>query len=146
MELKIVYLENYQGPDLFRKDGDGCFDLRAAIPKPVTLLPGEIKKLPLGIKTEFPAGRVARVYPRSGLGSRGITLANNVGIIDSSYRGEWMAPMINLGKEEYTIHPGDRILQAEMGRVLPVDFATVDEADLGLSDRGEGGFGSSGVK
>nr|MBP8730744.1 dUTP diphosphatase [Faecalibacterium sp.] len=89
------------------------------------------------------AHTVALVYARSGLSIKhGLCMANGVGVIDSDYRGELKVPMVNLGKEPYTIQPGERVAQLCIAPVYTAAFAPVQE--LGDTTRGEGGFGSTG--
>ena len=118
-------------------------DLCACLDAPLTILPGEIAMAPTGLRVELPAGTVGLLCGRSGLGVRyGITLANNVGVIDADYRGEIQVWLINLGKAPYTLMPGERCAQL---LVVPVHFPQPQFAET-LSDtaRGEAGFGSTG--
>ena len=145
--LLIKYLDNYKlqewGRVRYAKPGDACFDLRAAIDKEVCIPFTERQLVPLGIKVAVPIGYKLCIYPRSGLGANGFTLSNCVGIIDSGYRGEIHAPLVNLNKSYWVIKPGDRIVQAELVPVIYPEFKMVD--DLPSSERGEGGFGHTGV-
>lgn len=136
------------------KPGDAGMDLTSR--ETVTLMPGETRTVGTGVAMEIPEGYVGLVFPRSGLGTKGINLSNCVGIIDSSYRGEIKAPLHNNhppvrvhGKvvqathEMMTIERGDRVCQ-----IVIVPFATCEcvEADeLSETERGDTGFGSSGV-
>ena len=155
--IKIVYLPHYSleawGP-LEQIEGNACFDLRAAIPKPVTVYTyheatyaglDPIARIPLGIKAELPWNMAMHVYSRSGLGSKGLVLVHSPGIIDPSYRGEIVAHMINMGDKVVEIKPGDRFLQAELQEVRRVAFEAIDEGQLSDTWRGENGFGHSGV-
>jgi dUTP pyrophosphatase len=115
-------------------------DLRAV--EDVTLPPGVPRLVPTGLTVEIPAGYEAQVRPRSGLAlERAITMPNTPGTIDPGYRGEIRVILLNLGREPYTIHAGDRIAQMIVARYEAVEWA---EADLAPSTRGSGGFGSSG--
>ncbi len=119
------------------------FDLAAAVAEPVVLQPGEIRLIPCGFCMALPPGYEAQVRPRSGLSSKhGITLVNTPGTIDSDYRGEVRAPLINLGREPFTIERGMRIAQMVVVPVPPVQLVEVDELDE--TDRGHGGFGHTG--
>lgn len=110
----------------------------------VTLTPLKRVIVPTGIRVEIPAGYEMQIRPRSGLATKhGITLPNTPGTIDSDYRGPLGVALINLGAEDYTIRHGDRIAQAVIAPVLQVHFAVVDR--LSDTDRGAGGFGSTGV-
>ncbi|MCH5185396.1 MAG: dUTP diphosphatase [Oscillospiraceae bacterium] len=106
---------------------------------------GEIKKVPSGIAVEAEERNVViLLYARSGLSLKGLSMANGVGVIDSDYRGEIICPMINLGDEDYTIEPGERIGQIVF---TPVIRAMAEEAEeIGETKRGTGGFGSTGRK
>jgi len=124
--------------------GSAGLDLRAAVAEDVVLDPGERTLVPTGLVLELPRGWEGQVRPRSGLAVRyGISLLNSPGTIDSDYRGEVMVVLANLGGESFTIRRGDRIAQLV---VSPVSRVVVQEAsELGSTDRGEGGFGSTGV-
>jgi len=108
----------------------------------VTLEPGLPLLVPTGLTIEVPPGFEAQVRPRSGLALKhAITLPNAPGTIDPGYRGEIRVILLNLGREPYTIHAGDRIAQMIVARYEPVEWL---ERDLADSARGAGGFGSSG--
>jgi dUTP pyrophosphatase len=123
--------------------GSAGLDLRAAIPEPLALQPGERVLVPTGIALELPHGFEGQVRPRSGLAlTSGVTLLNSPGTIDSDYRGEIKVLLVHLGGEPCRIDRGDRIAQLVVARVeLP---RVVEVAALAPSERGEGGFGSSG--
>lgn len=125
--------------------GSAACDLSACLDEPVTLHPGDIAAIPTGIAIS--SGRddiVALVYGRSGLGTKhGVTLANSVGVIDSDYRGEIRVSLINRGREDFTVHPGDRIAQLMFAPVLHAVFEEAETLDE--TARGEGGFGSTGI-
>ena len=119
-------------------------DLHAAIERPLAVSPGDTVLVPCGFAMAIPAGYEAQVRPRSGLATKhGITMPNAPGTIDADYRGEVMVPLINLGREEFTVEPDMRIAQMV---VAPVSRAEVVEVeDLSDTDRGSGGFGSTGA-
>ena len=120
-------------------------DLHAALEKPLQLAPGERRLVPTGIAIALPPGYEAQVRPRSGLALRhGVTLLNSPGTIDSDYRGEIKALLINMGQEPYTIEPGARIAQLIFAPVSTIEWEPVDR--LPSSVRGSGGFGSTGEK
>ncbi len=120
-------------------------DVRAAIPEPIELEPGARMLIPTGFKMALPAGFEAQIRPRSGLAFRnGITMLNSPGTIDADYRGEVKVLAINHGDEVFTIHHGDRIAQMVVAPVLQVHLTEVDS--LPETERGQGGFGSTGVK
>ena len=132
-------LPSYATPD------SAGLDLMAAIDRPVTLPPGGRAMIPTGIALALPQGHEAQVRPRSGLAARhGVTLLNAPGTIDADYRGEVAAILINLGEEAFTVEPGMRVAQLVVAPVVTVDWAETD--DLPESLRGEGGFGSTGVR
>ncbi|MFQ5526014.1 MAG: dUTP diphosphatase [Thermoanaerobaculia bacterium] len=125
--------------------GSAGFDLRAALDKDRDLLlaPGERTEIPTGMVFEIPAGWEGQVRPRSGLAARyGLALVNSPGTIDSDYRGEIRVLIINLGREPVRICRGERIAQVVFAPVAEVHFEEV--GDLSATDRGEGGFGSTG--
>jgi dUTP pyrophosphatase len=118
-------------------------DLRAAISEPVTLAPGKRALIPTGLAIGLEPGLEAQVRPRSGLALKhGVTCLNSPGTIDSDYRGEVGVILINLGEEPFTINRGDRIAQMVIAPVYQAVLIEVDE--LETTDRGEGGFGSTG--
>lgn len=126
------------------KDSAGA-DLFACLEHPVTVPAGETVMIPLGIAGQPSDSQVAMlIFPRSGLASRhGITLANAVGVVDSDYRGEWMIPLHNISREDFTVTHGMRIAQVV---VMPVLFPEIVEtAQLDETQRGTSGFGSSGL-
>lgn len=110
-----------------------------------TLDPMQRAIVPTGIRVEIPAGFEMQIRPRSGLAvKQGITLPNTPGTIDSDYRGPLGVALVNLGAEPYTIRHGDRIAQMVVAPVVQAGFAVVDS--LSDTDRGEGGFGSTGTR
>lgn len=127
-------------------EGSAGFDLCACIDAPLTLNSGDTALIPTGLAIELPSSQYgAFVFARSGLSIKhGIGLLNAVGVIDSDYRGEIKVGVINQIKEPYTIEPGERIAQLV---IMPVTTLPVEEAQtLGESERGAGGFGSTGTK
>ena len=118
-------------------------DLTACLEESVTIGPGQTAFIPTGIALEVPENYAGLVYARSGMACKqGLAPANKVGVIDSDYRGEIGVGLVNLGSEPYTVQPGDRIAQL---MVVPVVQPTVTVAeDLDETDRGAGGFGSTG--
>jgi len=124
--------------------GSAGVDLRAAIEDEQRVPPGERIQVPTGLILELPTGWEGQVRPRSGLALRhGVTLLNTPGTIDSDYRGEVKVILVNLGQEDFLVSRGDRIAQLV---VAPVSQVVLSEKDsLASTDRGEGGFGSTGV-
>lgn len=126
-------------------EGSAGADICACIENDVTVEPGEIKKITSGIAVEIPVGFGGFIFPRSSLATKyGITLPNCVGVIDSDYRGEVCVPVINLGEESFTVKNGDRIAQMVIMPYEAAEYETVSE--LSETERGEGGFGSTGLK
>lgn len=125
----------------FKTDGSAGADIVAT--SSAVIEPGDTKMIHTGIHTKFNENYVALIYARSGLASKhGIAPANKVCVIDADYRGEWMIPLYNQSDEDYVVNVGDRIAQVIFHKVERPTFHTVDE--LEESDRGEGGFGSTG--
>lgn len=119
-------------------------DLRAAVDGDVTLAPGERALIPTGIRIAVPPGYEAQVRARSGLAVRnGIALVNAPGTIDADYRGEIQAILVNHGQEAFTIRRGDRIAQLVIVPVVLCELELADE--LPETERGDGGFGSTGL-
>ena len=118
-------------------------DLYACLDAPVTIAPGETAWIPTGLALEVPKGCAGLVYARSGLGvKRGLAPANKVGVIDSDYRGQIHVVLLNHGKTEQTIQHGERIAQFLITPVLTPAYEEAEE--LSDTDRGAGGFGSTG--
>ena len=127
----------------YMTDGAAGMDLAANVTESIYLEPGEFKVIPCGIKIELPFGFEAQVRPRSGLAAKyGITVLNSPGTIDSDYRGEIKVILINHGKEKFEIKRGDRIAQLIISRV---ERAVIVQEQLSITDRGENGFGHTGI-
>lgn len=120
-------------------------DLRAALEEPISLNPNERTLVPTGLKMAMPKGYEAQIRPRSGLAYRnGITMLNTPGTIDADYRGELKVLAVNLGEKNFVINHGDRIAQMI---IAPVTQAKIHQVEnLSETERGEDGFGSTGVK
>ena len=119
-------------------------DLKADVEGEIRLKPGERKLIPTGVRIQLPPGFEAQVRPRSGLAVKhGIGLLNSPGTIDADYRGEIKVILINLGREDFIIRRGDRIAQMVIAGVTRVRFKI--ETGLEQTERGEGGFGSTGT-
>lgn len=129
----------------YATEGSAGLDLRACTDGPVTLAPGQTELVPTGIAIHLEdAGYAAVILPRSGLGHRhGVVLGNLVGLIDSDYQGQLMVSCWNRGSAAYTISPGERIAQMVVVPVVQVALEVVEE--FTESQRGSGGFGSSGT-
>ena len=123
--------------------GSAGLDLRAAVSEDLLLAPGERTLVPTGLVLELPRGWEGQVRPRSGLAIRnGISLLNSPGTIDSDYRGEVKVVLANLGGEPFTIRRGDRIAQLVVAPVSRVEV--LEASEVSTTDRGSGGFGSTG--
>ena len=148
MELKIKALSPKIGRELplpaFATDGAAAMDLRACIDAPVVIPAGARTVIPSGIAIALPSpDYVALLFSRSGMGIKsGICLSNSVGVIDSDYRGEIGVGLHNTSDADYTVNPGDRIAQLMITPVIRPTVTLVDE--LPTSERGAGGFGSTG--
>lgn len=144
MELKVNLLSPAVPLPKYATAGAAAMDLTACITEPVTIAPRQLVSLPTGIAIALPGpDYVALVFARSGLGVKhGICLSNGVGVIDSDYRGEIRVGLTNLSDEPYTIQPGDRVAQLAVMPVTQAHVVQVDELDE--TDRGSGGFGSTG--
>ena len=120
-------------------------DLYACLENAVVIQPGDTAWIPTGVALEVPKGCAGLVYARSGMAAkRGLAPANKVGVIDSDYRGEITVVLLNHSKQPQTIEPGDRIAQFVITPVLTPEYVLVDE--LSDTERGIGGFGSTGKK
>lgn len=123
-------------------EGSAGFDLRACLDGPVTVDAYSRSVIPTGVRMALPVGFEGQVRPRSGLAFKhGITVLNAPGTIDSDYRGEISVALYNASNEPYTIEPGDRVAQLVVSRYEGVTF---EAGELSESERGEGGFGSTG--
>ena len=145
MDFKVKRLR--QDAKLPRRSTGGSvgYDLSACMDRAVTLHPGEIEKIGTGIAIEIDSGCAALIFGRSGLGIKhGIVPANAVGVVDSDYRGEVTVGLINHSAVDYVVEPGERIAQMVLVPVFTPDVTEVDV--LGESERGTGGFGSTGTK
>ncbi len=146
VKIKVKVLPHGKGLDLpsYATPLSSGMDLRAAVEDKVIIKPLERCVIPTGIAVEIPPGYEGQVRPRSGLAlKKGITVLNAPGTIDADYRGEVKVILVNLGQEEVIISRGDRIAQLV---IAPVVRAKVEEVeDLSTTERGEGGFGSTGV-
>ena len=128
----------------YGSQGAAGADLRACLEDDVVIGPGETALIPTGLALEIPPGYAGLVCARSGLATKqGLAPANKVGVIDSDYRGEVLVSLHNRGRERQTVSPGQRIAQLLIVPVLPCAFEACD--DLAPTERGGGGFGSTGM-
>ena len=145
--MKLYFQKTREGAQLpvrATQESAGA-DLCACLNEPVTIAPGETQMIPLGLKCQPDGGDMALlIFPRSGLSSKhGITLANAVGVVDTDYRGEWFVPLHNISDMPFTIEHGMRVAQLV---AVPVYYPEILETlTVDETQRGEGGFGSSGV-
>lgn len=130
----------------YETSNSAALDFRAAIEKEMILMPGETKLIPTGLKIWIENGHVcAMLLPRSGLGHKhGIVLGNGTGLIDADYQGEWMISAHNRSETAYRIQPGERIAQAVLVPVIKISEFNIVDKITDETERGEGGFGSTG--
>ena len=145
LQTKFTNSSNNSDPE-YSKVGDSGFDLRAYLTESVTLKPLERKLIPTGLKFELPPNTELQVRPRSGMALKhGISVLNTPGTVDEGYRGDVGVIAVNLSNEDYTIEPGERIAQGVIMNVIGQNISTLTKTNI-LTDteRGEGGFGSTG--
>lgn len=144
IQVKVVNRGHQQLPAYATPQSAGM-DLRANIEEPITLHPMERRLIPTGLHIALPEGYEAQVRPRSGLALKhGLTVLNSPGTVDADYRGEIGVLLINLSQEDFVINDGERIAQMVIARHEQADFVVVEELDQ--TERGEGGYGHTGVK
>lgn len=144
VSIKIVNKSNNALPQYSTEQAAGM-DIRANNPEPIVLAPLERKLIPTGLFIELPVGYEAQIRPRSGLAIKnGITVLNTPGTIDSDYRGEINVILVNLSNEPFTVNMGDRICQMVIAKHEQAEFVQVSTLDD--TERGNGGFGHTGVK
>lgn len=142
MKVRIVNRSRNALP-LYQTPLSAGMDVRADLEQSVTLAPLGRAMIPTGLYVELPDGYEMQVRPRSGLAAKhGITVLNSPGTIDADYRGEIRIILVNLSGEAFTIEPGERIAQLVVARHEQVEWEPVEE--LGTTERGTGGFGSTG--
>ena len=142
LQVKIVNRSPYPCPAYATPQSAGV-DLRASMEQPVMLQPLQRAMIPTGLYIALPAGYEAQVRPRSGLAAKhGITVLNTPGTIDADYRGEIRVILVNLSDQPFEVVPGERIAQMVIARHEQVEWEQVDELDA--TERGAGGFGSTG--
>ena len=144
MTIKIINKSNHNLPS-YETIASAGMDLRATLDQPITLKPLQRSIVKTGLFIELPIGYEAQVRPRSGLAAKnGVTVLNSPGTIDADYRGEIGVILINLSNEDFTINNGERIAQLIIAKHERANWIEVQE--LTSTTRGEGGFGSTGVK
>lgn len=142
-----VYNESNNPLPQYETLGAAGLDVRAFISEPIVIQPRDRVLIPTGLYVEIPIGYEIQVRPRSGLAlKKGITVLNTPGTIDSDYRNGIGIILINLGEDFFTVNPGDRIAQLVLNEVPQINWVPVESRDnLSSTDRGFGGFGSTGV-
>ena len=146
VDVEVVPLPHARDLPLpsYETEGASGMDLRAAIPKPMLMHPGEQVAVPTGLTVALPPGCELQIRPRSGLAAKhGVTVLNSPGTIDADYRGEIVVLLINHSKVSFAVEPGMRIAQAVLAPVMRCRWRMVGE--LGSTERGDGGFGSTGA-
>ncbi len=144
MKVKIVNKSGFDAP-FYATELSAGMDLKAAIDEPVELDSLCRAMVPTGLYIELPAGYEAQIRPRSGLAAKhGVTVCNSPGTVDADYRGEIKVILVNLSKEKFVINPGERIAQMVIAKYEKIEWEEVEV--LGETERGAGGFGSTGVK
>lgn len=147
-DVPVRVLPHGEGLDLpaHADAGSAGLDLRAAVPHdaPLVIAPGAHALVPTGLQIALPGGTEGQVRPRSGLAAKhGVTVLNSPGTIDCTFRGEVQVVLINHGRADFVVRRGERIAQLVVANYLPVRL--VPAGDLGATDRGAGGFGSTGT-
>ena len=144
MKVKIVNKSAFDTP-FYATERSAGMDIKANIETPIALQPLQRVMVPTGLYIALPEGTEAQIRPRSGLAAKhGITVLNTPGTIDADYRGEIKVILVNLSNEEFTINPGERIAQMVVARYEKVEWDSVEVLDE--TERGVGGFGSTGTK
>ena len=142
MKVKIVNHSKHALPE-YQTPLSAGLDIRANLDESVTLRPLERAMIPTGLFVELPEGCEMQIRPRSGLAAKhGITVLNSPGTIDADYRGEIKVILVNLSNTPFVIEPGERIAQLSVARYEQIEWESVEE--LGTTERGAGGFGSTG--
>ena len=144
MKVKVINRSKHPLPEYKTKYSAGM-DIRANIEEPIVLKPLERKLIPTGLFIELPEGYECQIRPRSGLALKsGITVLNTPGTIDADYRGEIGVILVNLSDKPFTVNHGERICQMVVARHASVEWQPSD--NLAESNRGDGGFGHTGIK
>lgn len=144
VDVKIINSSHHPLP-AYATDLSAGMDVRAFLSEPIILEPLQRVLVPTGLRIELPAGYECQIRPRSGLALKhGVTLVNTPGTIDADYRGEIGVILINLSDKAFTIHDGERICQMVVAPYSRVEWHQTDR--LGETERGEGGFGHTGIK
>lgn len=143
MEIKVINKSNHRLPE-YKTPGAAGMDLKANIDAPVVLRPGDVEVIPTGLYMAIPEGYEIQVRSRSGLAAKDkVFCLNSPGTLDSDWRGNTGVILANFGGNNFVVNPGDRIAQAVLNKVERIEWKEVTELDE--TDRGEGGFGSTGI-
>ena len=143
MKIKVINKSNNPLPKYESSQAAGL-DIRADIDHPIIISPMKRCLIPTNLYTAIPIGYEVQIRPRSGLAlKKGITVLNTPGTIDADYRGNWGIILMNLGDEDFTVNPGDRIAQAILNKVEQIEWEEVESLDE--TERGQGGFNSTGI-
>ena len=144
VQIKVVNKGNQPLPKYQTSQSAGM-DLRANIDAPILIKPLDRKLIPTGLHIALPEGYEAQIRPRSGLSIKnGITIINTPGTIDPDYRGDVGVILVNISNEDFVVQPGDRIAQMVINKFEQAEFEVVEELDE--TERGEGGYGHTGIK
>lgn len=144
MKIKVINKSNNPLPKYESSQAAGL-DIRADIDHPIIISPMKRCLIPTNLYTAIPSGYEVQIRPRSGLAlKKGITVLNTPGTIDADYRGNWGVILMNLGDEDFIVNPGDRIAQAILNKVEQIEWEEVESLDE--TERGQGGFNSTGIK
>lgn len=143
IKVKIINRSGHELP-AYETPSSAGMDVRANLKEPVTLAPLERALIPTGLSIQLPQGHECQIRPRSGLALKhGISIVNAPGTVDADYRGEIGVILINLSNEPFTVNDGDRICQMVITDYTHVEWESVDRLDR--TERGDGGFGHTGV-
>ena len=143
MKVKVVNKSNHRLPE-YKTSGAAGVDLKADISESIVLKPGEVQVIPTGLYIAIPSGYEIQVRSRSGLAAKeSVFCLNSPGTLDSDWRGNTGVILANFGKHNFVINPGDRIAQAVLNKIEKIEWDEVSTLDN--TDRGEGGFGSTGI-
>jgi dUTP pyrophosphatase len=144
MNVKVINRSGHALP-AYETIASAGMDLRANLETPITLKPLQRALIPTGLFIELPIGLEAQIRPRSGLAyKKGITVLNSPGTIDADYRGEVGVLLVNLSDEEFVVENGERVAQMVVAEHVQAHW--IEAEKLGKTDRGAGGFGSTGIK
>ena len=143
MKVKVVNKSNHRLPE-YAHIGDAGMDIKANISEPIIIKPGERQLIPTGLHTLLPDGYELQIRPRSGLAAKeSVFCLNSPGTLDSDWRGNTGVILANFGKHNFVVNPGDRIAQAVLNKIEKIEWDEVSTLDN--TERGEGGFGSTGI-